>query len=1043
MRTALTMSTFARSMENSMTQTVDRRRRTAALAVLLALIALIATATQAQAALDVTSFTGSVLRADGSSATQAGGHPYSATTTIEVATRVGATGLLATETLKDLHVALPPGFIGDPTATPRCSEPDFNNQKPGASDCPPSTQVGVIYLNIGNGFGAPAPIYNLVPSRGVPAVFGFNISSNTVRLVGSVRTGGDYGVTIDVKDSSQFLSLIGTRVTFWGVPADPGHDFERYMITPDGPVQGAASDGQLLPFLTNPANCSAGLLSTGLRANSWENPGVFATASFDHDVNGAPLEVTGCDRVPFDPSMTVRPVDSSAGSPSGLSVGLQVPQTENPYGIASSSLKKAVVRLPVGMTVSASAADGLDACSPAQIGLDNAQPAACPDGSKIGTVTVDTPLLDDPLSGSVFLARQHDNPFGSLLALYIVVEGSGVVVKLPGRVEADPVTGQLTATFDDNPQLAFSDLKVKFDGGARAPLASPRVCGTYTTHTTLVSWSGKTVELDDPFVVDQNCDQAGRFEPSLNAGVVSPQAAGSSPFSLSLSRPNGQRAMTGVSTVLPLGLLGSIKDVPLCDAAQAAVGTCGDGSRVGSVVVSAGAGTRPVVLPQAGRSPTAVYLAGPYNGAPYSLSIVVPAQAGPFDLGNVVVRAGIYVDPITAQVTVKSDPLPTILQGIPVDAREIRVTIDRAGFMRNPTNCTPQTVGVSVGSAADLLGSPAVNGAGQGFATQAGGSASLSNPFGIANCATLDLKPKLSLSLTGKGQTTDNKHPGVVASLKQTLGQSNLKKVTVTLPLSLALDPDNAVSDGLCSFVEGSKPDPQCPKSSIVGTATARTPILDQPLTGPVYFTKNERKDAKTGRSIKTLPKLVIPLKGNGVALTLTGTSAVPDGEHLVTTFDAIPDAPVSDFTLNIAGGKKGILVVSHANLCTATQVAEQEVDGQNGKQADSDITMSTPCPFGIAAGSHTATALKLTVGGIGAGKVSVSGKGLTKATKTITNATAVTLQPKLSSAIRHSLARGHDVKVRVTVSFTPKGTKKAKTTHKTITIHGAKKTKR
>ena len=364
----------------------------------------------------------------------------------------------------------------------------------------------------------------------------------------------------------------------------------------------------------------------------------------------------------------------------------------------------------------------------------------------------------------------------------------------------------------------------------------------------------------------------------------------------------------------------------------------------------------------------------PYGDAPFSLRAVVPAKAGPFDLGTVIVRQKIYVDPITAQVTVVTDPLPTIVKGVPVRLQRLEVNVDKAGFMVNPTSCQAQTIAATLG-AAD------------------GQTAPVTNRFQVGDCGSLALKPALALTLSGKGQTTDGKHPAVTAELTQKPGQSNLKKVRVALPLALALDPDNA--NGLCEFADGSKVRRRA-RSLDRGDATATTPILDEPLSGPVYFVKNIRKDAKSGREIRTLPKFVIPLTGqNGVKLTLTGTSDVED-DQLVTTFDNIPDASVSSFKLNIIGGKGGILTVSDADICKATQVADQQVDGQNGKAADADVFIQTPgCPTKIISKTITKTTVKLKIGGLGAGKVTVTGKGIKKTTKTISKSTVATVTAK------------------------------------------------
>jgi hypothetical protein len=530
--------------------------------------------------------------------------------------------------------------------------------------------------------------------------------------------------------------------------------------------------------------------------------------------------------------------------------------------------------------------------------------------------------LEQPLHGDVILAKQNDNPFGSLLALYIVARGPGFVVKLPGRVDANAVTGQLTATFDNNPQLPFDTLKVRLRGGSQAPLATPAKCGTYTTHAEITSWASDIpVELDSSMVIDEGCEQRP-FAPSLSAGSDNPIAGADSPFSLTVARRDRDQVLKTVDEVsLPGGLLGRVVSVPLCGEADAAAGTCPAASRIGRVEAAAGAGNQPLSVPQPGRSPTAVYLAGAYKGAPYSLSVVVPAQAGPFDLGTVVVRSALHVDPVDAHVTARTDPLPHILQGIPLRVREIRLVLDRAGFTFNPTSCAKKLIGAVIGGLD-------------------GGTAAVSARFQVADCANLALKPKLTLSLTGKKQLTDGKHPGVKAVLTQPKGGTNLDKVKVRLPLSLALDPNNA--GALCEFVDGSKIPPVCPKGSIVGQARAVTPILSEPLIGPVYFVKNVRIDKKTGRQIRTLPKLVIPLEGAGVKLVLTGTSSV-EQTHLVSTFDTIPDAPVSRFDLTIDGGSKGILVVN-GKACKRSRAADVAYDGQNGKTLDKTIKLAAPC---------------------------------------------------------------------------------------------------
>jgi hypothetical protein len=609
-----------------------------------------------------------------------------------------------------------------------------------------------------------------------------------------------------------------------------------------------------------------------------------------------------------------------------------------------------------------------------------------------------------------------------MFRLFITGEEAGVRVKLAGSVVPDAVTGQLTTTFDNNPQLPFTNLHLELAGGSFAPLSTPKTCGTYTTTAELTPWSapeGASVTTSSSFTIDQDCDKANRFEPTFDGGLTSPSAGGSSSFTLNVGRPDGQQDITGLTVSLPLGLLGHVGSVPLCSESNAAAGTCPAASQIGRTTIASGVGATPVYVPQPGKAPTGVYLAGPYKGAPYSVVVEVPAQAGPFDLGVVTVRAALNVDPIDAHATVVSDPLPAMLLGIPLSVQKINVTIDRPGFMANPTNCSQMQIAGKVSSAQTTVDRQA--------------------PFQVGGCAALPLKPKLTLQLSGKGQTTDGKHPALAAHLTMGPGQANLKKVKVTLPLSLALDPDNSQSDDLCEFEVGRQTIPQCPARSIVGTATATTPLLDVPVSGPVYFVKNVRTDPKSGRQIKTLPTLAIPLRGGGITLVIRATSEVVDN-HLVTTFDNIPDAPVSDFKLTVNGGPKDILVVSGTDICKASQVLKQVSTGQNDKVVNNNVTIGTPCPLAVVASSHIPSTLKLTVGGLSAGKVTASGTGLVKTTRTITTATTATLQPKLTKTAASRLAHGHDVKVRVTIAFTPKGAKKAKTAHKTITVHAAKR---
>jgi hypothetical protein len=908
------------------------------------------------------------------------------------------------------QIDVPPGLIGNPLAAEHCKDSALKAGDSGNwAVCPVPSQVGIARLyNVRGNWtptGSEVPVYNVEPPADKPAMFAFNYLGSVVKIVPSIRP-GDSGVTIDSGIISQGVLTFGAKVTLWGVPADSAHDVNRWEPKFGGllVMRPAESHSERKPFLSLPTSCTGRPETLTARLDGWDSIGQFTTRELTTDENDVPFTNVGCERLPFAPSALVESPSRSVESPTGLDAELKVPQAASPDGLATAHVRDVTVTLPEGMVVSPSSAPGLEACSPAQIGLGVDAEPTCPRASKLGTIVAETPLLEEPLNGEVFLAQQNENPFESMLAMYMVVRGPGVLVKIPGRVDADPVTGRLIATFKNNPQLPFSVLRVKLPGGENAPLVTPASCGTHQTATSIVSWATPEVHaLSTPMTLDQGCDRGG-FAPAVSAGSTNTAAGEHATFALRIQRADGQQHVRSVTTTMPTGLLADIASVPLCGEAQANAGTCDEASQVGTTRTAAGPGSSPLTLP--GK----VFLTGGYKGGQYGLAIVVRAVAGPFDLGTVVVRASISVDPIDAHVTVVSDDVPNVLSvkgkdgvsnGFKLLLRDIQVNVDRPSFIINPTSCAPKTIGGTIGS-------------------YGGASVPISERFQVDGCAGLDLKPNLALSLSGKGQTTDGKHPAISAVVTQSAGQSNLEKVRVALPLSLALDPDNA--NGLCEFVDGSKVEPTCPKASIVGKATAVTPILNEPLTGPVYFVKNIRKDAKSGREIRTLPKLVIPLVGpNGVKLTLTGTSDV-ENDQLVTTFENIPDAPVSSFKMDIIGGKGGILTVSDADICKSTQVAEQQVDGQNGKDADASVSIQTPsCPLKVMSKKVGKTSVAVKVSGLGAGKVTVSGKGIKKTTKTIATSTVATITAK----------RTHGKPAKVTVTYDPAGPAKPRKTTK------------
>jgi hypothetical protein len=914
-------------------------RRLVGASVLLAALAL---APAARASFEVTGFDGAALQRDGTTSTQAGEHPFEVVTEFELTTHLDNNGNITPDANpRDIEVALPAGFSGNPTNVATCTQAQLSKTKEGRPQCPLESQIGYAVIDFALG-GATVqrgkfPIYNMERPLGSPALFGFNIVALPVYVRVRIRTGGDYGVTAVMSPVSQATPVVGGEFHLWGVPADSGHDKDRGVVGGpscvesgtgcEGTVTGAPSEAAPAPFLTNPTDCAAGPLTTALRVDSWQEIGSFRERSFlSHLTDGTPAGVDGCSRLGFHPSIEVRPTSTSADSPTGLAVDLSIPQDESPTTLAEAMLKRATVTLPEGMTVNPSAAAGLGGCTSAQADLHGSGPANCPDASKIGTVRVQTPLLDHAIEGSVFAAAQGDNPFGSLLAMYVSIDDpqTGVVVKIAGHVEADPNTGRLTAVFDDNPQVSFSSFQLDLFGGPRAVLRTPPTCGTYSTTGRFSPWSAadpdrptpaETVTSIDSFTLSSGPNggacPAGGFNPKLEAGTTSPVAGRYSPLSLRLVRNDGSQELRSLSLSFPPGLLAKLAGVPYCspgaiDAALARSGegqgalelsspSCPAASQVGTITAGAGSGPSPFYL-QAGR----VYLAGPYRGAPLSLLAVVPAVAGPFDLGAVVVRDRIEIDPETAAVSAVSDPIPTILHGIPVDLRDLRVEVGRSQFVLNPTSCAEMAFGGTAGSAS-------------------GATAPLSDRFQVGGCAGLAFAPRLSARLFGP--TRRGAHPKLRALLSTREREANVARAAVTLPHSEFLE--QAHIRTVCTRVQFAAG--QCPKGSIYGSAKAWSPLLDQPLSGPVYLRSNgsERK----------LPDLVVALHGPAtqpIEIDLIGfIDSVHGGIRI--RFPSVPDAPVSKFMLSMNGGKKG-LIVNSTDICKGVHKARVRLSGQNGR---------------------------------------------------------------------------------------------------------------
>jgi hypothetical protein len=920
--------------------------------------------------------------AGGAPTAQAGAHPFQLNTTIALnqlkdINPLQSLGFKPEVTppalAKDLSFRLPPGLIGNPTPIAQCTTAQFftrlNEGRENA--CPANTAVGVAVATVHE----PAtvgtatftePIFNLEPRVGEPARFGFYvvIANSPVFIDTSVRTGSDYGVTVSVSNITQTAAFLSSEVTFWGVPGDPRHDsqrgwgclYEARNVTPRPPCNPSEAKNPP-PFLSLPTSCGSAM-ETSVQGDSWSAPGDFFdfTGAFEPGT-----ALSGCNRLQFAPEIKVAPDGQEASKPTGLTVDVHVPQevNANAQGLASSNVKDITVAFPEGVTVNPSAADGLQACSEEEVGLlpglgeqeellftPTLPQAFCPDASKIGTVKITSPLLPkgQPIEGSLYLAAPAPNgegarnPFNALLAMYIIAKDpiSGTLVKLPGSAGLDPSSGQITTTFQNSPQLAFEDAEIHLFGGERAPLSTPATCGTKTTEATFTPWSGTgPVKSSSSFQITSGpggspCPGTLPFTPSLAAGTPNINAGSFSALSTTISREDGNQDIQAVQLHMPPGLSGILKGVELCPEANANAGACSANSLIGHTVVSVGLGADPFSV-----TGGQVFLTETYKGAPFGLSIVNPAVAGPFDLGKVIVRAKIEVDPHTAALTVTTDEtppyaIPHILDGIPLQIKHVNVLIDRPGFTFNPTSCNPQEITGTITS-------------------DQGAKALVATPFQATNCANLKFAPVFKASTAGK----TSKASGASLSVKLTYPSApagtyaNVAKVKVALPKQL---PSRLTTlQKACTSAVFEQNPANCPKESIVGQAKVITPLLPVPLTGPAYFVSHGGE---------AFPDLTIVLRGYGVTVDLVGSTQIKGG-ITTSTFKATPDVPFSSFELNLPQGKFSALA-ANANLCKSALLMPTEFTAQNGAVRTQQTKIAvTGCPKALTKKQRLQKALK------------------------------------------------------------------------------------
>lgn len=831
---------------------------------------------------------------------------------------------------KDFVFTLPPGFLGNPDVVAKCPQYDIP-----AEVCPPATQIGVVKFKYGpipsERFGhiVIARLYNVIPDAGFPAEFEFRVLNNPVALYATVTPETNYGVRVTVPDIPQVGAIQSVATTFFGTPGADKNYLDENSRSASGLVQPA--------FLENPSECTTQPQTAEMYVDSWQRPGALLADGVPNirDVNWGALtstvfpQLTGCDLLQFNPSLEVTPDTTQADEPTGLTVNLRIRQApffENELG--TPALRTATVTLPSGVSVSPSAADGLEGCSLEQIDLSSALPGHCPMGARVGTASVATPLLSVPLEGAVYLERPRCNPCssadasdGNMFRLLLEVSGAGVVVKKEGVVYANPSTGQLTTTFSDLPEEPVNAIRLRFNGGLRAPLATPQSCGPFESTSDFTPFSTPVTADGTPssgFNVSWDggggsCPATSPFAPTFEAGTTNPNAGQLSPLIVSFHREDREQDLAGIQVTMPPGLLGSLDGIPLCEEPQADLGTCSVASRIGGMTVAAGPGGHPFY--ERGE----VYLTGPYRGAPFGLSIVVPTIAGPFNLGNVVVRATVRIDQHTAALMVTTDPLPQVIDGVLLRLRLANVTIDRPHFIFNPSNCALQHIQATMTGAR-------------------GGVAHMSVPFAVSGCAGLPFAPKFSVSTTGR--TSRANGASLDARLTLPMGaQSNIAMVKVDLPRQLPARL-STLQTACTDSVFNANP-AACPAGSLIGMVSVRTPVLPlEPfggdcrqgkrcpkvapasLVGPVYFVSHGGA---------RFPDVVAVLEGYGVRVDLVGATFISKG-FTSSTFEGVPDVPVSSFELFLPQGAHSALS-ANGNLCRTKLTMPTLFVAQDGAQ--------------------------------------------------------------------------------------------------------------
>lgn len=835
--------------------------------------------------------------------TQAGDHPYALTTAFDFPQReVKGTPSpeQAVQLPRAMEIDLPAGLVGNPQAASRCTMVALL-----AKNCPSSSRVGTSFIDFGTGLaGGPGPIYNVFPEHGYPAEFGLYDEkvNRPVFLYGSVRTGSDYGLRVIVPNIPPAARATNLVVTFFGDP-------QR--------MDGGANAS--IPFFTNPSDCSREPLLTNISTDTWEEPERWISAS-----PAQALPVGNCGLLQFQPAIKVTPTTAQADEPTGFGVDLQIPQPQSTgvEGLTTPPLKDATVVLPQGVALSPAAGDGLTACpaeGPEGINLTSAVAGNCPLTSQIGTVQATTPLLESPLTGHVYVAQpgcggagqspctETDAQNGTLYSVYLELEGSGVVVKQHGTASVNSTTGQISTSFKDAPQQPFSDLKLTLADSPRAPLANPQTCGEALASSDMRAWSSpQTPDATPSWEFPVGGCEGPPFAPTFQAGTSNTAGGAYTTLRTTFNRVDRMQDLGAIQVQTPPGLLGMLAHVSLCEEPLAASGACPEASRIGAATASAGSGSHP--LWESGP----VYLTGPYKGAPFGLSVAIPAKAGPFDLGTVVARATINVDVDTATVTITSDPLPQIVDGVPLRVQTVNVAIDRPQFIFNSTSCTAQQITATITSAQGAVAHDAT-------------------PYAAGGCQHLPFKP--SLKLVTQAKTSKAKGASLTVTVALPSGSANIRRVDLRFPKQLPARLKTLQQ--ACTDAQFALNPAGCPPGSNIGTATAISPVLSVPLTGPVYLVSHGGAG---------FPDVVFILQGQGLRIDVTGKTDIVKGVTY-SKFETVPDAPVSSFTTNLPEGPHSVLS-ANGSLCAKKLSLPTTIEGQNGAlvQQSTKLTV-TGCP--------------------------------------------------------------------------------------------------